>query len=83
MESFKVKTKIGEDGILRVEMPSEAKNVELEVLIIFETVNNQELQPKTTHGWHPDFFEKVIGGWQGEPLVRGEQGEYEIREELL
>ncbi len=33
-------------------------------------------------GWHPGFFEEVIGGWVGEPLERPKQGEYEIREQL-
>jgi plasmid stability protein len=34
-------------------------------------------------GWSPGFFEEVIGGWVGEPLVRAEQGDYEIREPLF
>ena len=33
-------------------------------------------------GWPPGFFQEVAGGWQGEPLVREEQGEYEVRDEL-
>ena len=38
-------------------------------------------------GWPPGFFEATAGGWQGEPLERGAQGEsepreYEQREEL-
>jgi plasmid stability protein len=34
-------------------------------------------------GWSPGFFEEVVGGWVGEPLVRAEQGDYEIREPLF
>lgn len=30
-------------------------------------------------GWSPDFFESTAGAWEGEPLTRGEQGEYEQR----
>lgn len=30
----------------------------------------------------PGFFEEVLGSWEGEPLVRPEQLEYEPREEL-
>jgi plasmid stability protein len=30
-------------------------------------------------GWSPGFFESTAGAWQGEPLTRGEQGEYEQR----
>ncbi|MBW4660639.1 MAG: hypothetical protein KME15_18355 [Drouetiella hepatica Uher 2000/2452] len=31
--------------------------------------------------WQPDFFEDAIGSWSGEPLVRSEQSESEVREE--
>jgi plasmid stability protein len=34
-------------------------------------------------GWNPGFFERTAGAWEGEPLTRGEQGEYEIREPLF
>ena len=30
-------------------------------------------------GWTPGFFERTAGKWEGEPLTRGEQGEYEQR----
>ena len=33
-------------------------------------------------GWPPGYFENVIGGWKGDPLVRPQQGEYEEREEM-
>ncbi len=39
-------------------------------------------QNSNIFGWLPGFFEKVIGGWQGEPLVREDQGKYEARDEL-
>lgn len=45
-----------------------------------ETVFSQLQQRK---GWMPGFFEEVIGGWVGEPLVREPQGEYETREPLF
>jgi hypothetical protein len=34
-------------------------------------------------GWQQGFFEEVIGGWKGEPLIREEQGQYEEREQFL
>ncbi len=33
--------------------------------------------------WQPDFFEQTAGAWQGEKLIRPEQGEAEVRLELL
>jgi hypothetical protein len=32
--------------------------------------------------WPRDFFDKVVGGWVGEPLERSYQGEPEARENL-
>ena len=33
--------------------------------------------------WRPNFFEQTAGAWQGEPLVRPEQGQFEVRADLL
>lgn len=41
----------------------------------------QSTKPKME--WMPGFFEEVIGGWVGEPLIREPQGEYETRETLF
>jgi len=43
-----------------------------------------ELEKKSQQmEWQPNFFEQTAGAWQGEKLTRPEQGEYEIRLELL
>jgi len=33
-------------------------------------------------GWPEGFFEEVLGGWQGEPLMRPLQGQLEQRDAL-
>lgn len=33
--------------------------------------------------WPAGFFEEIIGGWQGQPLERPAQGEYEQRIEIV
>lgn len=76
MQSIQLTTHIGEDGILQVQMPSEMKDTDLEVMIIFQPLLKKR-------EWQPGFFEEVIGGWEGEPLVREEQGDYEDREQLF
>ncbi len=54
--------------------------------------NNRTLEEEVTailegvlkaKAWNPGFFEEVIGGWEGEPLVRGPQPEYQERDPLL
>jgi putative addiction module CopG family antidote len=35
---------------------------------------------KASNQWPDGYFETVFGGWQGDPLLRPEQGEFEQRE---
>ena len=37
-------------------------------------------EEKVSNQWPDGYFETVFGGWQGEPLERPEQGEFEQRE---
>ncbi|CAC5344003.1 MULTISPECIES: hypothetical protein [Planktothrix] len=79
MQSIQFKGRIGKDGILRVQMPAEFKDRDLEAIVIFQAAS-ENLKHEN---WQPGFFEEVIGGWVGEPLVRENQGQYEIRENLF
>ncbi|VXD23824.1 Similar to tr/Q8YK90/Q8YK90 [Planktothrix serta PCC 8927] len=79
MQSIQFKGRIGEDGILRVKMPAEFKDRDLEAIVIFQAKS----ETQKARNWQPGFFEEVIGGWVGEPLVRENQGQYEIRENLF
>ena len=60
-----------EAAALEVTIPS--KDEEDRVLVKSVQKTPEEL------GWSPGFFESTAGAWQGEPLTRGEQGEYEQR----
>ncbi|GAB4178433.1 MAG: hypothetical protein Fur006_10870 [Coleofasciculaceae cyanobacterium] len=65
------------------------RSLQAEVKYILETVvQGQALNAPDTNtvtktpeelGWPPGFFERTAGRWEGEPLIRGEQGEYEQR----
>ena len=76
MQSVTLHTRVGKDGILKLEMPNDVRDTELEIVLIYNPVS------EGLTGWTPDFFTEVIGGWQGEPLVREPQGKYETRNEL-
>ena len=44
-----------------------------------ENIKNSVLSDRDL-GWTPGFFERTAGLWQGEPLERGDQGEYDKRD---
>ena len=84
MQSIKVRSRVGSDGMLHLQIPGGIKDTDLEVIVIFQPIT-PATEGKTPEdlGWPPGFFERTFGCFQDEPLVRGEQGEYEEREELL
>jgi hypothetical protein len=77
MDSIKIRSYVGKDGILHLDIPVEMPDTEIEVTVTIQRVTPQQ------RGWMSGFFEEVIGGWVGEPLERAEQGEYETREPLF
>lgn len=82
MQSIKVNSHVGSDGILHLDLPVNVKNAELEVVVTVENVN---YNPKKSEklDWSPEFFVKTAGAWQGNTLEREAQGEYDNREELF
>lgn len=38
------------------------------------------VQREVAADWPSGYFEEVVGGWQGEPLERADQGEFERRD---
>jgi hypothetical protein len=84
MQSIKVRSRVGSDGMLHLQVPVGIKDTDLEVIVIFQRIASAtDAKTPEDLGWSPGFFETVIGSWEGEPLVRPEQLEYEMREELL
>ena len=42
MQSIQLKTHVGEDGLLKVQMPPEIKDMELDVMVVFQPSSNEE-----------------------------------------
>ena len=80
MKTISFKTRVGEDGTLQISLPHELKNTDLEVTLVDQPISLKEKEEKTTFSqWQEGLFEEVIGGWEGELLVREKQPDYEER----
>lgn len=80
MQRITLRSHVDEDGILQLKIPVGVTNAELEVTVTIQPVDPQpEAETPEELGWSPGFFERTFGAWQGEPLVRELQGEYEER----
>ncbi|NJM74820.1 MAG: hypothetical protein HC852_02440 [Acaryochloridaceae cyanobacterium RU_4_10] len=63
MHSVTLRSHVGSDGILKLEVPG-VRDVEVEVTV---TVKLPILESR--QGWQPGFFEELVGSWEGE-LIR-------------
>lgn len=86
MESIRFKTRVGPDGVLRLEVPLPLSSRDLDVVLVYgptETKTESEsVRSSAGRGWSEDFFTEVAGGWKGETLVRPPQGSFESRPPL-
>lgn len=75
MKNIKLRSHVGADGVLHLNVPVSIREQELEVIVSYQPVK-ADLQTDSPEalGYSPSFFEETAGAWQGEPLVRGEQG---------
>jgi hypothetical protein len=79
METITVHSHVGEDGVLKLQVPLLVTNMDLEVVLMVQPLTSVSTP---SSAWPEGFFEAVAGGWQGEPLMRESQGDYETRDNL-
>ena len=79
MRSILIRSRVGEDGVLHVDVPPELAGTEVEVTIIPKQGAASGVKGMDDAGWSPGFFEDIVGNWIGDPLVREHEGEYETR----
>lgn len=64
-----------------IEIPEALRSRRVEV--VFLELDEDETQGVAIKAdWPHGLFERTAGAWQGEPLERASQGEYERRQEL-
>ena len=80
MQSLTLHTRVGKDGILKLETPIKFRDAEVDVVLVVNT-STVKSKTKKEKDWPPGFFEKTFGSIPDFP-DRAPQGEYEIREAL-
>jgi hypothetical protein len=93
MKTIETRAHIGADGMLHLNLPVDLPESEVEVLVVLQSLpenghaqngaKSQSEDEVPARGWPPGFFEQTFGAFADEPLERPEQGEYEVRDELL
>ncbi|TVP57050.1 MAG: hypothetical protein EA343_23040 [Nodularia sp. (in: Bacteria)] len=83
MKTIKLRSQVGEDGILHLDIPVDIKAGELEITVTFESVKKDFLDEEDLGSleWQ-NFIDKTYGCLADDPLIRYPQGEYEEREPI-
>ncbi|NJL55605.1 hypothetical protein HC928_10710 [bacterium] len=74
MQTIKLDARVGQDGVLKLELPLDVTDVDLEVLVV--------VQRKERRGWPPGYFERTAGSLADDPIERPSQGEVEKRDRV-
>lgn len=82
MRSILIRSRVGADGIVHLDVPSGLGETEVEVMVILQPISEPAAGRREEFAWSPGFFESVVGGWEGEPLARANEAEYETRGRL-
>ena len=79
METMKLKARIGEDGILKLEVPTGLPAREVDVVLVMQAT---ELQAVDANGWPLGFFDRTYGALADDPIKRPPQLPLEEREPI-
>ena len=79
METMKVKTRIGNDGILKLEVPTGLADREVEVVLVVQAAEPQAVDE---NGWPIGFFERTYGALADDPIERPPQLPLEERDPI-
>ena len=69
MQTIKLKSHVGGDGILHLDLLTDIKNAELEVVVTYRNIVSTSENRKKLE-WLPGFFDKTAGALEREPLQR-------------
>ncbi|HEY9808863.1 MAG TPA: hypothetical protein V6D13_05930 [Halomicronema sp.] len=78
MDSIKIRSHVGSDGILHLDVPVGFCDEEIEVTVMVEKVGPVVKSPENL-GWPVGFFERTWGSCADDPIVIDDEG---ICEEL-
>lgn len=76
METVKLQSRVGKDGILKLEVPVNMTDTDLEVLLVVQPIETEQ----TGRDKWLDFLEQTAGILGDDPMARPPQGDYEVRE---
>ncbi|MCL1464730.1 hypothetical protein [Argonema galeatum] len=77
MQSIKLRSHVGEDGILHLDVPVGIADTDLEVTVTVQPVTAAQTDTPQGKGWPPGFFEETFGSFKDDPIVIDSEGVFD------
>jgi hypothetical protein len=83
METIKLKTHVGDDGLLKLELPTGVTNRELEVLVIMQTLDEERIEEsqREREDWEA-FVNATYGSLADDPIESPAPLPLDVRDEI-
>ncbi|MBL8161157.1 MAG: hypothetical protein JNJ61_04170 [Anaerolineae bacterium] len=79
METMKLRARVGEDGLLKLELPTSGlANRDLEVVIVMQPLE----EAVDEYGWPLGFFDRTYGALADDPIERPPELAPDVRDEI-
>jgi hypothetical protein len=65
MQTMKVRTHVGGDGLLKLELPTSVTDRDMEVVVVMQPISDI---PTDALGWPIGFFDRTYGALADDPL---------------
>ena len=79
METMKLKMRIGDDGVLKLEIPTGLSAREVEVVLVMQAAEPPAVDE---NGWPIGFFDRTYGALADDPIERPPQLPLEERDPI-
>lgn len=82
MQTIKLRSHVRDDGVLTIMLPQNLADTSVEVTIQPAPSPDAVGRVQEDLGWPAGFFDATFGSFRDEPITRGEQGIFEVREDV-
>ncbi|MBD2415668.1 hypothetical protein FACHB389_08000 [Nostoc calcicola FACHB-389] len=75
MQTITLNSRVGEDGILHLDIPVDVTNADLSITVILQPITDSEQENKPKgKGWPANFFEETSGCLKDTPIIIDSEG---------
>ncbi len=79
MQTTTVKARADHDGVVKLEIPTDMADREVEIVLVMQSLESESLDDK---GYPLGYFEETYGSFADEPLERDQPRNADMRDEI-